>query len=176
MSHWKWENADLNCYHLALRTHSSEMFGCSDWNPWYPSRHIGVLLASAEPNFVTSAAKLNYGPGYRCAFASMAEPPEPPIASPETTNSIRRFCCRPAAVSLVATGWLLPNPRETMEDVTMPCLARKSRTEFARFSDKRMLSSSVPTLSVWPSTPSVRVGYAPSVEQRAERIHRLVDS
>ncbi len=82
----------------------------------------------------------------------------------------------PAAVSLVATGWILPNPRETMEDVTMPCLARKSRTEFARFSDKRMLSSSVPTLSVWPSTPSVRVGYAPSVEQRAERIHRLVDS
>ena len=32
------------------------------------------------------------------------------MRSPETTSSTRRFCCRPAAVSLVATGWPSPSP------------------------------------------------------------------
>jgi hypothetical protein len=43
-----------------------------------------------------------------------------PITSPETTNSTRRFCCRPAAVSLVATGWDSPNPRAAIEELLMP--------------------------------------------------------
>src|SRR6267154_2471618 len=33
-----------------------------------------------------------------------------PIASPETIISTRRFCCRPAAVPLDATGIDLPSP------------------------------------------------------------------
>src|SRR5271166_4076776 len=34
-----------------------------------------------------------------------------PIASPESTSSTRRFCCRPSAVSFDAMGSLLPKPR-----------------------------------------------------------------
>jgi hypothetical protein len=33
-----------------------------------------------------------------------------PISSPETTSSTRRFCWRPAAVSFVVTGFVLPKP------------------------------------------------------------------
>ena len=32
------------------------------------------------------------------------------MMSPEMTSSTRRFCCRPADVSLVATGWPSPKP------------------------------------------------------------------
>lgn len=45
----------------------------------------------------------------------------PPIASPDNTSSTRRFCWRPSAVSLVATGWVLPRPRNTMALSGMPC-------------------------------------------------------
>ena len=58
---------------------------------------------------------------YCCGLALTDPLIEVPMTSPETTNSTRRFCCRPADVSLVATGWLSPNPWEPMEDVTMPC-------------------------------------------------------
>jgi len=47
-----------------------------------------------------------------------------PITSPETTNSTRRFCCRPSAVSLDATGCVLPKPCAVMEAMGMFCWAR----------------------------------------------------
>jgi hypothetical protein len=79
-----------------------------------------AIEVDTRPNFVASAAKLSYGCAYWFSFASTAEPTEFPMTSPETTNSTRRFCCRPAGVSFVATGWLLPNPREAMEVRAIP--------------------------------------------------------
>ena len=43
-----------------------------------------------------------------------------PIISPETTISTRRFFCRPAAVSLDATGLSLPKPLAVMSSGAMP--------------------------------------------------------
>jgi len=48
---------------------------------------------------------------------------------PLTTSSTRRLRWRPSAVSLEATGWVLPKPRAVMEDADTPCSARNSRTE-----------------------------------------------
>jgi hypothetical protein len=47
-----------------------------------------------------------------------------PIASPESTSSTRRFCCRPSGVSLDAMGWVLPNPRAPIELAAIPCWTR----------------------------------------------------
>src|SRR5439155_4845027 len=58
-----------------------------------------------------------------------------PIMSPETTISTRRLSCRPAGVSLEATGWLSPKPRAVIDDGVTPCWIRKSRTALARSSD-----------------------------------------
>ena len=82
----------------------------------------------------TNRYEVAVGLGY--CFGGMPVPLEFPMTSPETTNSTRRFCCRPAAVSLVATGWLSPNPWEAMEDATIPCLnqeiANRVRTVFGQ--------------------------------------------
>ena len=68
-----------------------------------------------------------------------------PITSPETTNSTRRFCCRPAAVSFVATGTVSPNPFAVRMSPLNPCVIRNSRTDPARCSDSFWLYSSLPT-------------------------------
>ena len=47
-----------------------------------------------------------------------------PIASPDTTSSTLRFCCRPAALSFVATAKLLPKPLAVTELVATPCCTR----------------------------------------------------
>ena len=47
-----------------------------------------------------------------------------PITSPETTSSTRRFCWRPSAVSLDATGCVLPNPCDVMDAAGIFSLAR----------------------------------------------------
>ena len=44
------------------------------------------------------------------------------MTSPETTSSTRRFCCRPAAVPLDATGLSLPNPTAVIFPTCNPCL------------------------------------------------------
>ena len=49
--------------------------------------------------------------------------------SPEITSSTRRFCCRPAAVSLDTTGRVTPKPSPVTELDAMPCTIKKSRTE-----------------------------------------------
>ena len=41
-------------------------------------------------------------------------PPRFPIASPDNTNSTRRFCLRPSGVSLEATGAVFPKPLAEM--------------------------------------------------------------
>jgi hypothetical protein len=53
-----------------------------------------------------------YGRGANGKFpiAAGPAPTEFPITSPDTMSSTRRFCCRPPAVSLEATGCVLPNP------------------------------------------------------------------
>lgn len=43
-----------------------------------------------------------------------------PIALPLTTNSTLRFCWRPAAVALVATGFDSPNPLVVTASVPTP--------------------------------------------------------
>src|SRR5687767_4874432 len=75
-----------------------------------------------------------------------------PIAPPYTINSTLRFCCFPAAVSLLATGVVLPKPFAVTLAAATPCETRKSRTAFARCSESVWLYSSPPTLSVCPST------------------------
>ena len=48
-------------------------------------------------------------------LAATTFPISVPIRSPEMTISTRRFSWRPCAVSLDATGWLLPNPLAVTE-------------------------------------------------------------
>jgi unsaturated chondroitin disaccharide hydrolase len=81
-----------------------------------------------------------------------------PITSPDTTSSTRRFCCRPAAVSLPTAGIVSPNPFAVTDVEGTPCETRYSRTESARCSESRWLYASPPTLSVWPSTSIRRPG------------------
>src|SRR5260370_26446432 len=47
-----------------------------------------------------------------------------PIASPESTSSTRRFCCRPSGVSFDAIGSVLPNPLALIEGAEIPCWTR----------------------------------------------------
>ena len=47
-----------------------------------------------------------------------------PIASPDTRSSTRRFCWRPAELSLVATGKVLPKPFALTEFVATPSCTR----------------------------------------------------
>src|SRR5579864_7204324 len=47
-----------------------------------------------------------------------------PMASPETRSSTLRFCCRPAELSLEATGRLLPKPLDETELVDTPSCTR----------------------------------------------------
>src|SRR3954452_23074830 len=47
-----------------------------------------------------------------------------PIASPDSTNSTRRFCARPSAVSFEAMGSVFPNPRASMEFAVSPCCTK----------------------------------------------------
>src|ERR1700739_401989 len=73
-----------------------------------------------------------------CGVAALSVVPAAtafPMASPLTTSLPRRFLCRPSAVSLEATGWLLPKPFADIEDPGTPCSARKSRTESERRSE-----------------------------------------
>lgn len=56
-------------------------------------------------------------------FVPIVDPGAPvllPIALPLTTNSTLRFCCRPAAVALVATGFDSPNPLVVTASVPTP--------------------------------------------------------
>lgn len=62
----------------------------------------------------------------------------PPSLS-EMTTSTRRFCCRPDAVSLSATGELLPNPRVRIRSLEMPMPVSASRTASARRSERPWL-------------------------------------
>ena len=47
-----------------------------------------------------------------------------PIASPDTRSSTLRFCCRPAELSLVATGKVLPKPLALTALFATPCCTR----------------------------------------------------
>src|SRR5258708_1364694 len=53
------------------------------------------------------------------------------MASPLTTSSTRRLRWRPSAVSLEATGCILPKPRAGMEGAGTPCSAGKWRAGLA---------------------------------------------
>ena len=55
------------------------------------------------------------------------------------TTSTRRFCCRPAAESLSATGSLRPLPDAESRVEPIPCPARYDFTELARRSDSPWL-------------------------------------
>jgi hypothetical protein len=47
-----------------------------------------------------------------------------PITSPEIMISTLRFCCRPAGVSLLATGFDFPNPVALIEFGASPCVIK----------------------------------------------------
>jgi len=61
-----------------------------------------------------------YDWSYRGGRGVRVAPTWIPMTSPDTTNSTRRFCCRPEAVSLEVTGCVLPNPRALSEFIEMP--------------------------------------------------------
>jgi hypothetical protein len=75
------------------------------------------------------------------------------------TTSTRRFCCRPAGVSLPASGYFFPYPRVKIRSELIPCFTNSSLTASARFSDRPRLYSSLPTLSVCPSINTFRSEY-----------------
>src|SRR5215472_19021073 len=50
-----------------------------------------------------------------CFSAAVSELVALPIASPDSTSSTRRFCCRPSGVSFEAMGTVLPKPRASIE-------------------------------------------------------------
>src|SRR5512135_2569403 len=52
-------------------------------------------------------------------------------------SSTRRFCARPAAIALVATGLDGPYPCATIRDGATPLRARYARTAAARADDSR---------------------------------------
>jgi hypothetical protein len=47
-----------------------------------------------------------------------------PMASPDSTSSTRRFCLRPSAVSLDATGAVFPKPLALIASEEIPCCTR----------------------------------------------------
>jgi hypothetical protein len=55
------------------------------------------------------------------------------------TTSTRRFCCRPEAESLAATGSLSPLPDAESRVEPIPCAVRYDRTDSARRSDNLWL-------------------------------------
>src|SRR5689334_24781363 len=57
-------------------------------------------------------------------LAAIGVPIAVPMTSPEITSSTRRFCCRPPAVSLDATGCDLPKPLAVTESPAIPCCTR----------------------------------------------------
>jgi hypothetical protein len=57
-------------------------------------------------------------------LAAIGVPISVPIISPEITISTRRFCCRPCAVSLEATGWDFPKPCVVTDDGAIPDCVR----------------------------------------------------
>src|ERR1019366_5285281 len=58
-------------------------------------------------------------------FAAVGEPSTGlPNISPETIISTRRFCCRPAAMLLSATGLVLPKPCAVTIPEFRPCETR----------------------------------------------------
>lgn len=73
---------------------------------------------AALPYGVTNYCRGVIAPGVLGMVPSM------PMGSPETTSSTRRFCCRPAAVSLEATGPLLPNPIAVTDGLDTPWATR----------------------------------------------------
>jgi hypothetical protein len=70
-----------------------------------------------------------------CCGGWLAGPICVPIISPEIMISTRRFCCRPVAVSLLATGSDFPCPTAVIEVGSIPWFMRYARTEVARFSE-----------------------------------------
>ncbi len=59
-----------------------------------------------------------------CCVAPRATPIFVPITSPEIMISTLRFCCRPAGVSLLATGFDFPNPVAVIEFGSSPCVIK----------------------------------------------------
>src|ERR1700687_1829965 len=79
-------------------------------HPW-PSSQAIVLTGERRQAVIHSS--------YRDAC-----PTAPPIASPDTTSSTRRFCWRPTAVLLSVTGRVLPKPTDVIASADTPCETR----------------------------------------------------
>jgi hypothetical protein len=61
------------------------------------------------------------------------------LGEPWMMISTRRFCCRPAAVALLATGTASPIPTAVTRDGSIPAAIRAARTEAARRWDRASL-------------------------------------
>src|SRR5712691_105138 len=131
---WGW-NEEVESIKLK-RGRNAKGGSVSDWD-----ERQGVEMRSArkeEGHDVACPYKKKDGmwdEGYWCAPVAAEAEVVPPMASPLTTSSTRRLRWRPSAVSLEATGCVLPKPWAVMEDGDTPCSARKSRTESARRSE-----------------------------------------
>src|SRR4030095_13742565 len=82
--------------------------------------HVARVCASAFGGRHTRALAGRYCPGGLRVDGR-------PMDSPLTTNSTRRFCCRPAGVELLATGRLLPNPSASTDAGEIFCCPRYVR-------------------------------------------------
>lgn len=72
---------------------------------WFPPLSSPIPVSDPAPQYAGRERQSRQLRRFYC------EPDgSPPIGPPVTTISTRRFCCRPAALSFVATGLALPNP------------------------------------------------------------------
>ncbi len=71
-----------------------------------------------------------------------------PIASPDTTMFTRRFCARPLAVVLSATGLFLPKPADVMLVCETPCDDEEVLHRGCAILRQLLVESSEPTESV----------------------------
>ena len=97
--------------------------------PVGPSHHSDAAIAKKGPAFLPTLFELQLETYCRSAT----------LVGFETMISTRRFCWRPAELSLLATGTPSPLPTATMRCASMPLATSAAFTALARFSDKLML-------------------------------------
>jgi hypothetical protein len=99
--------------------------------------------ARSAPTNTRRSAGARAGSRWRVKATRAPSPSVPrhliPVDGLLMTTSTRRFCCRPAAESLSATGSLRPLPDAESRIEPIPCPARYDFTELARRSDSPWL-------------------------------------
>ena len=98
-------------------------FGCCCWAPRARLPKFGGDSSSVSGGGQVLLRTLTVGSSRSSGFVGGVHHYRDgtPIASPDTTNSTRRFSWRPTATSFDATGDALPKPLAVTEAVDTPC-------------------------------------------------------